>query len=60
MNERIVKVVYCDFCGKNQYQVRYLVAKDPVFICIECIDLCKRTCDAIHEEEEREKQVKSS
>lgn len=34
-------VLHCSFCGKNQDQVRKLIAgpKD-VFICDECIDLC--------------------
>lgn len=30
----------CSFCGKDQSQVRKLVAGPSVFICDECIDLC--------------------
>ncbi|PKR79402.1 ATP-dependent Clp protease ATP-binding subunit ClpX [Halalkalibacillus sediminis] len=30
----------CSFCGKNQDQVRKLVAGPGVYICDECIDLC--------------------
>jgi len=30
----------CSFCGKNQKQVKKLVAGPGVYICDECIDLC--------------------
>jgi len=30
----------CSFCGKNQRQVRKLIAGPNVYICDECIDLC--------------------
>lgn len=30
----------CSFCGKNQEQVRKLVAGPGVYICDECIELC--------------------
>ncbi len=30
----------CSFCGKNQEQVKKLVAGPGVYICDECIDLC--------------------
>ncbi len=30
----------CSFCGKNQTEVRKLVAGPEVYICDECIDLC--------------------
>ena len=30
----------CSFCGKNQHQVRKLVAGPTVYICDECIELC--------------------
>jgi hypothetical protein len=32
--------LYCSFCGKNQHEVRKLVAGPAVFICDECIELC--------------------
>ncbi|MDU0810210.1 MAG: ATP-dependent Clp protease ATP-binding subunit ClpX [Burkholderia sp.] len=35
------KLLYCLFCGKNQNQVKKLIAGPSVFICDECIDLCK-------------------
>jgi ATP-dependent Clp protease ATP-binding subunit ClpX len=37
----------CSFCGKNQKQVKKLIAGPGVYICDECIDLC----DEIIEEE---------
>src|SRR5262249_28959501 len=37
----------CSFCGKNQHEVRKRVAGPTVFICDECVELCK---DIIHED----------
>ena len=34
------KLLYCSFCGKNQHDVKKLIAGPSVFICDECIDLC--------------------
>ena len=34
------KLLYCSFCGKNQHEVRKLIAGPSVFICDECIELC--------------------
>lgn len=34
------KILYCSFCGKNQEEVRNLIAGPSVFICDECIELC--------------------
>jgi ATP-dependent Clp protease ATP-binding subunit ClpX len=39
--------LYCSFCGKSQHEVRKLIAGPTVFICDECIVLCK---DIIQEE----------
>jgi ATP-dependent Clp protease ATP-binding subunit ClpX len=39
--------LYCSFCGKSQHEVRKLIAGPTVFICNECIVLCK---DIIQEE----------
>src|SRR3979409_2222066 len=39
--------LYCSFCGKSQHEVRKLIAGPTVFICDECIELCK---DIIHED----------
>jgi ATP-dependent Clp protease ATP-binding subunit ClpX len=42
----------CSFCGKNQNDVRKLIAGPTVYICDECIELCN---DIIAEEWEEEK-----
>ncbi len=39
--------LHCSFCGKNQAEVRKLIAGPTVFICDECIELCN---DIIREE----------
>ena len=44
---RLKNALYCTFCGKAQNEVRKLIAGPTVFICNECIELCK---DIIHEE----------
>ncbi len=41
----------CSFCGKNQKEVKKLIAGPTVYICDECIELCN---DIIAEEGERE------
>jgi ATP-dependent Clp protease ATP-binding subunit ClpX len=41
------KTLFCSFCGKNQHEVKKLIAGPSVFICDECIDLCT---DIIKEE----------
>lgn len=35
----------CSFCGKNQDQVKKLVAGPGVYICDECIELCNEIID---------------
>ncbi|GEL67290.1 ATP-dependent Clp protease ATP-binding subunit ClpX [Marinilactibacillus psychrotolerans] len=44
--------ISCSFCGKSQDQVKKIVAGPGVYICNECIDLCKEIMD-----EEFNKQV---
>lgn len=39
-NEQQGKTLRCSFCGKNQDQVKQLIAGHGVFICNECISLC--------------------
>src|SRR6188474_667234 len=40
------KVPYrCSFCGKSQDQVRKLIAGQGVYICDECITLCREIVD---------------
>jgi len=37
---------HCSFCGKNQDQVRRLIAgPGAVYICDECVDLCREIID---------------
>ncbi|ALS00087.1 ATP-dependent Clp protease ATP-binding subunit ClpX [Enterococcus silesiacus] len=37
--------VRCSFCGKTQEEVKKIVAGPGVYICNECIDLCKEIID---------------
>ncbi|MFO7887815.1 MAG: ATP-dependent Clp protease ATP-binding subunit ClpX [Eubacteriales bacterium] len=39
------KHLRCSFCGKSQDQVRRLIAGPNVYICNECVDLCKEIID---------------
>ena len=39
------KPLRCSFCNKTQDQVRKLIAGPNVYICDECIDLCKEIID---------------
>lgn len=43
--------VTCSFCGKSQDQVKRIVAGPGVYICNECIDLCKQIIDEEFTEE---------
>jgi len=43
--------LFCSFCGKNQSEVRKLIAGPAVYICDECIQLCS---EIIEEESEKE------
>jgi len=47
----------CSFCGKNQREVKKLIAGPSVYICDECIELCN---DIIAEEGQKEKTAKPS
>ena len=40
-------LLYCSFCGKNQNEVRKLVAGPTAYICDECIELCR---SIVHED----------
>lgn len=46
------KQLKCSFCGKNQEQVRRLIAGPGVYICDECINLCSEiiTDDCVDEQ----------
>ncbi|TGW14794.1 ATP-dependent Clp protease ATP-binding subunit ClpX [Candidatus Hepatobacter penaei] len=41
-------ILCCSFCGKDQREVRKLIAGPTVYICDECVDLCS---EIIREEE---------
>ena len=43
--------LFCSFCGKNQKEVKKLIAGPAVYICDECIQLCS---EIIEEEGEKE------
>ena len=51
--------LFCSFCGKNQKEVKKLIAGPAVYICDECIQLCS---EIIEEESEKdaEKLVQQS
>jgi ATP-dependent Clp protease ATP-binding subunit ClpX len=34
------KQLFCSFCGKNQAEVKKLIAGPSVYICDECVSLC--------------------
>lgn len=35
------ELIYCSFCGKNQEEVKKIIAGNNVFICNECIELAQ-------------------
>ncbi|CCI85385.1 ATP-dependent Clp protease ATP-binding subunit [Lactobacillus pasteurii DSM 23907 = CRBIP 24.76] len=37
--------IKCSFCGKTQAEVKKIIAGNGVYICNECVDLCKRIID---------------
>jgi len=39
------RVYSCSFCGKSQKEVKTLVAGPGVFICDECVQLCREIID---------------
>src|SRR4051812_39644225 len=47
----------CSFCGKNQREVKKLIAGPTVYICDECIELCN---DIIAEEGQKETPARST
>ncbi|MDR1012716.1 MAG: ATP-dependent Clp protease ATP-binding subunit ClpX [Lactobacillales bacterium] len=43
--------IQCSFCGKSQNKVRKVIAGPSVYICNECVDLCKQIMDEdLHEQ----------
>src|SRR5580698_9687194 len=47
----------CSFCGKNQREVKKLIAGPTVYICDECIELCN---DIIAEEGQKDSPARST
>ena len=50
-NEKNIK---CSFCGKTQDSVKRIVAGPGVYICDECISLCKNIIDEDYLEDEED------
>ncbi len=46
--------LFCSFCGKNQKEVKKLIAGPAVYICDECIQLCS---EIIEEEKEQDAEI---
>lgn len=46
--------LFCSFCGKNQKEVKKLIAGPAVYICDECIQLCS---EIIEEEKEQDAEA---
>ena len=49
--------LFCSFCGKNQKEVKKLIAGPAVYICDECIQLCGEIIDEENEKDIRESEV---
>jgi len=50
-------LLYCSFCGKNQNEVRKLVAGPTAYICDECIELCR---SIVHEDNDTKASVEKA
>ncbi|PPI87701.1 ATP-dependent Clp protease ATP-binding subunit ClpX [Candidatus Pantoea edessiphila] len=53
--ETLNKLLCCSFCDKNQQEVRKLIAGPSVYICDECVFMCR---DIIYEESNKEPSPK--
>ncbi|OQY59411.1 MAG: ATP-dependent protease ATP-binding subunit ClpX [Desulfobacteraceae bacterium 4572_88] len=49
--------LFCSFCGKNQKEVKKLIAGPAVYICDECIQLCSEIIEEESEKDSRETEV---
>ncbi|MCP4351718.1 MAG: ATP-dependent Clp protease ATP-binding subunit ClpX [Desulfobacterales bacterium] len=49
--------LFCSFCGKNQKEVKKLIAGPAVYICDECIQLCGEIIDEENEKETRSPEI---
>ena len=50
-------VLHCSFCGKTQHEVRKLIAGPSVFICNECVELCREIIKEGRDEKPGRKKV---
>ena len=44
-DDKTPETITCSFCGKSQDQVKKIIAGPDVYICNECVDLCKEIID---------------
>ncbi len=49
--------LFCSFCGKNQNEVKKLIAGPAVYICDECIQLCSEIIEEESEKDARETEI---
>jgi len=49
--------LFCSFCGKNQNEVKKLIAGPAVYICDECIQLCSEIIEEESEKDSRDLEV---
>ncbi|GBC63532.1 ATP-dependent Clp protease ATP-binding subunit C lpX [Desulfonema ishimotonii] len=49
--------LFCSFCGKNQNEVKKLIAGPAVYICDECIQLCSEIIEEETEKDARETEI---
>lgn len=50
---------YCSFCGKSQNEVNKIVAGPDVYICDECVELCKNIIDEELKNEKTQDPIKT-
>src|SRR3954463_3660128 len=49
----------CSFCGKNQKEVKKLIAGPTVYICDECIGLCNDIiAEEVETDDKKDKKIK--
>jgi len=56
MSQRDGDMLRCSFCGKNQHEVRKLIAGPTVYICNECVEVCLDIIaeDRVHDSKARD------
>ena len=52
------QITLCSFCGKSHWEVRKLIAGPGVYICENCILVCKNVLDKELQAEEKKKTIK--